>query len=191
MNKYLNRDSEERLISIGNKRYYLTMILTVVWIILTLGSWGAFMMYGDRSFTLISNYIPLILCVFPFFPFSAHKILFSKTFYATVHYTVNDTQFQQLKNAYVKDRPDTVDVLQVKFKNDDGKVFTISYPKKNDIIEGIHYRKGDRVFFVRGLKYPLEVPITDKTERTCPRCGRTVEVNSMVCKRCKFDYSDI
>ncbi len=137
----------------------------------------------------IANYIPLVLCVIPFF--FTYKILSSKTFYATVNYTIDSTQFQQLKEAYVRDRPETVEVLEVRFKKDDEKEFTIQYKKKNYVMDGIHYDSGDRVLFVRGLKYPIEIPITAAIERTCPVCGRTLESQKMICKRCNFDFSDL
>ena len=125
----------------------------------------------------------------PFFPLGAHKVLFPKTFYATVDHRVDYTQFQQLKEAYVHDRPETVEALSVKFKRDDGKRFSVSFPKKNDVQEGIHYDTGDRVLFVRGLKYPVKLVSTVEVERTCPQCGRTIESKDTSCRRCGFNYS--
>ena len=58
-------------------------------------------------------------------------------------------------------------------------------------MDGIHYDSGDRVFFVRGLNYPIALPITDAIERTCPMCGRTIEAGDMACQRCKFDFRDL
>ena len=191
MNEYLDKSTESKLISIGNKKYYRTAMLTIGYIALVIVFWLFFMIFFNRSFELIINYIPLFICILPFFPFLVHKTLFSKTFYATVNYTVNSTQFQQLKEAYVRERPETVDVLEIKFKKDDGKEFAIIYRKKNDITNGIHYESGDRVLFVRGLKYPFKFPINNTAERTCSICGRTVDIKSMTCKRCKFDYSEL
>ena len=147
------------------------------------------MILGCHSFLFIANYVPLVLCALPCF--FTWKTLSSKTFYATVNYTVNSTQFQQLKEAYVHDRPETVDVLEVRFKKDDGKEFTTQYKRKNYVMDGIHYDSGDRVLFVRGLKYPIVLPITGAIERTCPVCGRTLEAQKMTCKRCNFDFSDL
>ena len=189
MNEYLDEKIEQKLIDIGNKRYYRAMIFTIAWILIVIVSWVLFMLFGSKSFSLTKNYAPLILCVIPFF--FTLKILLSKTFYATVNYTVDSTQFQQLKEAYVRYRPETVEVLEVKFKKDDGKEFTIHYKKKNYVMDGIHYDSGDRVLFVRGLKYPLELPLTDEKERTCPVCGRTIESKNTVCKRCDFDFFNL
>ena len=189
MNEYLNKKIEQKLIDIGNKRYYQVMLLTIAWSILVVIFWLLFMILGSHSFLFVANYVPLVLCALPCF--FTWKTLSSKTFYATVNYTVNSTQFQQLKEAYVRDRPDTVDVLEVRFKKDDGKEFTTQYKRKNYVMDGIHYDSGDRVLFVRGLKYPIVLPITDTIERTCPVCGRTLEAQQMTCKRCNFDFSDL
>ena len=191
MNEYLDKNTEDRLVAIANKRYYRVLLLSICWIVVLLFCWFAFMIFGERSFSLIANYIPLIFLVIPFFPFSAHKVIFSKTFYATVDHKVSYTQFQQLKEAYVSGRPDTVEALSIKFRSDDGKEFSLIYKKKNYVMDGIHYGEGDRVLFVRGLKYPFKLPITDAVERTCPVCGRTVGISQRVCAKCKFDYSKV
>lgn len=189
MNEHLDRSTEARLIAIGNKRYYKAVTFTIVWSVIIGTFWLAFMLLGNRSFTLIANYLPLLLCFFPFF--FTYKTLFSKTFYATVDHKTDYTQFQQLKEAYVHNRFDTVEALSVKFKKDNGKDLTIVYKKKNYVLEGIHYNDSDRVLFVRGLKYPIKFPITDTEERTCPICGRTIHIGYAECPRCKFDYSEL
>ena len=189
MNEYLDKKTESRLIALGNKKYYRTLALTVGWIALVVVLWLAVMLVSELSFATLPYYIPLVLCALPFFPFSAHKVLFQKTFYATVDYTVNTTQFQQLKEAYVHDRPDTVEVLEVKFKKDDGKLLNLVWRKKSYVMEGLHYNSGDRVIFVRGLKYPFKFPADASVERTCAVCGRTVGIGDRVCKRCGFDLA--
>ena len=191
MNGYLDKNTESRLVAIANKRYYRVALLSAGWIFAVLFGWLAFMIFGTRSFSLVPNYIPLLLLIVPFFPFSAHKVILSKTFYATVDHKVSYTQFQQLKEAYVSGRPDTVEALSVKFRSDDGKEFSVIYKKKNYVMDGIHYEEGDRVLFVRGLKYPFKFPITDEVERTCPVCGRTIAIEQRVCGKCNFDYSKV
>ena len=185
----LDPSAERRLIAMGNKKYYRVLILTTLWSVAVVACWLAVMLGGQYSFARIPAYLPLLLCVLPFFPLGAHKILFAKTFYATVDHRVDYTQFQQLKEAYVHDRPETVEALSVKFKGDDGKQFSISFPKKHNVAEGIHYASGDRVLFVRGLSYPVKLISSADTERTCPVCGRTVEAGDTSCRRCGFDDS--
>ena len=191
MNEHLDSSIEAKLLAIGNKRYHKAMILTWAWIAVVIVGWLFWMIWKSRAFSLVPNYLPLILCALPFFPFRAHKILFAKTFYATIDHTVNDTQFQQLKEAYFKNRPDTKDVFILKLKKDNGALTTLTYEKKNDIMDGLHYTEGMRVLLVRGLNYPIPLPITDTTKRTCPRCGRTVDVGETTCSRCQFDYSQL
>ena len=96
MNEYLDKSTESKLISIGNKKYYRTAMLTIGYIALVIVFWLFFMIFFNRSFELIINYIPLFICILPFFPFLVHKTLFSKTFYATVNYTVNQVDLTRM-----------------------------------------------------------------------------------------------
>lgn len=187
MNRYLDKEDEIKLVSLGNKRYYKILTLTVAWITLVLGSFVYFMLIRRRNFLDLRNYIILVLCILPFFPFNAHKILFSKSFYATVSYTVHSTQFESLKRASGIQRPERVAVLEVVYKKDNDEEFTIAYKKNNYLMEGLHYQEGDRVFFARGLKYPVKFPIQNNQEYTCPVCGKTINDGNMICTRCHLN----
>ena len=191
MNKYLDKNTERKLISLGNKRFYKVLALTVAWIVFVIAGFIMFVINEERSFADLHNYIILLLCILPFFPFGAHKTLFSKTFYATVAYTVNETQFDTLRQAYVSNRPEVVNVLEVTYEKDNGKKLTLAYKKDKYLVEGLHYDEGDRVFFARGLKYPMEFPLPEGKEFKCPVCGRTVNPDEKVCSRCKTDFVDL
>ena len=191
MKEYLDKNTERKLIALGNKRFYRVLVLTVAWILFVIIGFITFVLNEGRSFTDAQNYVILLFCVLPFFPFSVHKTLFSKTFYATVSYTVNETQFDTLRQAYVSNRPEVVNVLEVTYIKDDGKRFTRVYKKDKYLMEGLHYDEGDRVIFIRGLKYPMEFPLPEGKEFKCPICGRTVTADSKVCGRCKMDYRDL
>ena len=155
------------------------MVLWIVWIL-----------KSQRSLADIRTYLPLILCAVPFWPFSAHKILFSKSFYATVAYTSNQAQLDTIKKHYSLHYPDLDDMLEVTYRKDDGKKITLVYKKDKYLEEGLHYDEGDRVFFARGLKYPMEFPLPEGKDFKCPFCGRTVTAGSRVCSRCKTDFAD-
>ena len=191
MNKFLDKNTERKLIALGNKRFYRVLALTIAWIVLVIAGFIMFVINEGRSFADLHNYIILLLCILPFFPFSAHKTLFSKTFYATVVYTVNETQFDTLRQAYVSNRPEVINVLEVTYEKDNGKKFALAYKKDKYLVEGLHYDEGDRVFFARGLKYPMEFPLPEGKEFKCPICGRTVTADSKVCGRCKTDFLDL
>lgn len=191
MNKFLDKNTERKLIALGNKRFYRVLALTIAWIVLVIAGFIMFVINEGRSFADLHNYIILLLCILPFFPFSAHKTLFSKTFYATVAYTVNETQFDTLRQAYVSNRPEVINVLEVTYEKDNGKKFALAYKKDKYLVEGLHYDEGDRVFFARGLKYPMEFPLPEGKEFKCPICGRTVTADSKVCGRCKTDFLDL
>ena len=191
MNHRLNSTAEQKLRSLGNKRYYRTLILTVVWVALVLTGFLVFMIVSKRSFADFRNYLILLLCLLPFFPFGAHKILLSQTFYATVSYGVNANQFESLKWAgHNNHRPERVAVLEITFKRDDGKEITIAYKKSTYPGKGFHYAEGDRVLFVRGLKYPYKLPAAEHEKFTCPVCGTTVESEQPVCRGCHLDLSE-
>ena len=186
--KYLDKKTERKLIEKGNKRFYTAWMLSVIWEIIILAWWFTWSINSQRPLDDIRTYIPLIMCVVPFYPFSAHKIFFSKSFYATVAYTVNESQNSSLMHAPIKDRLEVVDVLVVTFKSDSGKKFTVTYKKDKYLVNGLHYDEGDRVFFTRGLKYPMEFPMPKGKDFKCPVCGRTVEAGNKVCSKCGFDF---
>lgn len=186
MNEFLNKKIENKLIALGNKRYKKTLLLTLAWIYLVLVFFVIFIMRTERSFAEIRNYIILLLCVIPFFPFSAHKVLFSKTFYATVAYKVNSLQMKTSGTSKVEKVP----VLEVTFKKDNGEKFTATYKKDIYLMDGLHYVAGDKVYFVRGLKYPFRFPIDTTRDHTCPVCGRTIEAGESTCKRCALNLKE-
>jgi hypothetical protein len=191
MSKYLDKKEENILVSLGNRKYYITLLLTVLWIAFVIVFFVVFMVGTDRSFSDSRNYVILFLCVLPFFPFSVQKVLLSKNFYATVSYAVHTTQFESLKNASGIQRPERVASLEVIYKKDDGKQFTVVYKKTTYPMGGLCFSEGDRVFFARGLKYPFKLPMQENEEYTCPVCGKTIEAGLTVCTRCRSDFSKI
>ena len=191
MKNKLDPKIEARFIALGNKRYYRTLVLTVVWILLVIAAFLVFVISTESSFADLGNYLILILCIIPFFPFSAHKVLLSKSFYASVSHATDNALFDELRKAYVSNRFDVENTRSVTFEKDSGEKFTVSYKIKSYIMDGLHYGEGDRVFFVRGLKYPLKFPITVGKEFTCPVCGHSLSAEDTVCKSCKLDFADI
>ena len=186
MNELLNKKIENRLIVLGNKKYRKTLLLTLAWVYLVLVFFVVFIIRSERSFAEIRNYIVLLLWIVPFFPFSAHKVLFSKTFYATVAYKVNSLQMKTSGTSKVEKVP----VLEVTFKKDNGEKITATYKKDIYLMDGLHYVADDRVYFVRGLKYPFRFPIDTTRDHTCPVCGRTIEAGESTCKRCALNLKE-
>ena len=168
MKNKLDPKIEARFIALGNKRYYRTLVLTVVWILLVIAAFLVFVILTERSFADLGNYLILLFCIVPFFPFSTHKILLSKSFYASVSLATDDALYDELRKAYMSNRFDVENVRSVTFEKDSGENFTVSYKIKSYIMDGLHYEEGDRVFFVRGLKYPLKFPITEGKD--CAGC---------------------
>ena len=190
MKEYLNKNSERKLQELGNRRFYKVLVLTVAWITFVVVGFITFVINDGRSFADIHNYIILVLCILPFFPFSAHEVLFSKTFYATVAYTVSVAQNDSLRKAYVsqKNALEVVNVLEVVYTRDSGEKFTVVYKMDDTLVNDLHFDEGDRVYFVRGLKYPIEFPLPEGKAFKCPVCGRSVQSDSQVCSRCKTNY---
>lgn len=193
MKQYLGKNAESKLTALGNRRFYKALIFTLTWEILLIAVWIAWSVISLMSFGDMRTYLPLALGVIPFYPFKVHKILFSNSFYATVSYTANEAQFDSLKKSYASAKfcPDVVNVLEVTYERDDGKKFTVAYKKDKYLLDGLHYDEGDRVFFVRGLKYPMEFPLPADKDIKCPVCGRTVTADSKTCNRCKIDFSEL
>ena len=191
MSTRLHKSTEAKLISLGRKRHLRILLLTLGWTVFVPVALVITLISTDRSVADPRYYIPLILWVLPFFPFSAHKVLFSKTFYATVSYNVHETQFESLKWSNPRNRPERVDVVEITFRKDEGGEITVAYKKDRFPLKGLHFEDGDRVFFVRGLKYPVEFPLTGKDKITCPVCGTTIETESPVCRGCRLDLTEI
>ena len=191
MKNKLDPKIEARFIALGNKRYYRSLVLTVVWILLVIAAFLVFVILTERSFADLGNYLILILCIIPFFPFSAHKVLLSKSFYASVSHATDNALFDELRKAYVSNRFDVENTRSVTFEKDSGEKFTVSYKIKSYIMDGLHYDEGDRVLFVRGLKYPFKFPLSEGKEFTCPVCGHTGSAEDTVCKSCKLNFADI
>lgn len=192
MNTHFTPTAEAKLTALGNKRYYRTLALTVAWLIFVTAAFVVSMSLGKHSWAEPRGYLVLILWILPFFPFGAHKVLLSKTFYATVSYGVNANQFESLKWAgHANHRPERVAVLEITFKRDDGKEITIAYKKSTYPGKGFHYAEGDRVLFVRGLRFPCKLPCAEAEKFTCPLCGTTMEAEAMVCRSCRTDLSDL
>lgn len=181
---------EKKLTSLGSKRYYHALILTAAWLTLVVAAFAVFVIARSRSFAQPQNYLILLLAILPFFPFGAHKVLRSKTFYATVVYTVNASQFEGLEWAGTRNRPTKVDVLEITFCRDDGKEIAVAYKKHPYPGKGLHYADGDRVLFIRGLKYPYKLTAAPGEKRTCPLCGATLEAEESACKGCGADLSE-
>ena len=186
MNEFLNKKIENKLIALGNKRYKKTLLLTLAWIYLVLVFFVLFIIRSERSFAEIRNYIVLLLAIIPFVPFGAHKVLFAKTFYATVCYKINS---QHLKISGTS-KTEKIPVLEITYKKDNGKKFTVAYKMDIFLMDGLHYVADDRVFFVRGLKYPFKFPVNNEKDYTCPVCGRTVYAGETTCKRCDLNLKE-
>ena len=189
MNTYFHPIVESKLISLGNRRYYRFLVPTLAWIVLVVAAFAVYMIAFQRSLAKPQGYAILISALIPFFPFGAHKVLLSKTFYATVSYNVNATQFEGLEWAGTRNRPTKVDVLEITCKRDDGKEIRVTFKKERFPGKGLHYSEGDRVLFVRGLKFPYKFPTAPGEKFTCPVCGTTVETEQPICRRCGADFN--
>ena len=149
MKNKLDPKIEARFIALGNKRYYRTLVLTAVWILLVIAAFLVFVISTERSFADLGNYLILLLCIIPFFPFSAHKILLSKSFYASVSLATDDALYDELRKAYMSNRFDVENVRSVTFQKDSGEKFTVSYKIKSYIM--VHSRLNDAQFARRSV----------------------------------------
>ena len=82
MKPYFDQETERKLLQLGRKKYVKTLTLTILWCVLVLGAWIAYIVYSGRSWNSPSVFAYPLLCLLPFFPFRVQKILFSKTFMA-------------------------------------------------------------------------------------------------------------
>ena len=57
MNEYLNKKVENKLISLGNKRYRKTLILTLAWIYLVIVFFVLFIIFGSFLIMMSSSFL--------------------------------------------------------------------------------------------------------------------------------------
>lgn len=191
MKEYFDKDIENKLTALGNKKYCKALILTIAWIGLMMTAWIFFTIKSERSFDDPSNFIYPLLCVLPFFPFKVQSILMTKTFYATVASAKFSSKYKTVTGPMTWTQTKELEVLaaEVLFKGDNGEKYTVTYKEASVLANDIYYKQGDRVLVIRGLKYPVKYPIPDTEEYICPVCGNFIKVGKKSCGWCKADFS--
>ena len=61
MKEYLDKNTERKLIALGNKRFYRVLALTIAWIAFVIIGFITFVINEERSFADLHNYIILLL----------------------------------------------------------------------------------------------------------------------------------
>ncbi len=192
MKEHLSPETERKLISLGNRKYFRALFLTVGWIMLMIVLWIITALKWNRSFTSPSNFVYPVLCVLPFFPFKVYKILMTKTFYGNVASAKFSNAYKTTTGPITWNQAKELDILtaDVVFMGENGAKFAVTYKEESVLAHELYYKQGDRVLVIRGLKYPVKVPIPETEEHICPVCGNFIKVGKKRCQWCKSDFSD-
>ncbi len=192
MNERLSPKTERRLIALGNRKYCTALILTVGWIVLMLALWVLSDLYWGRPFLSAYNLAFPALCILPFFPFKVQRILRMKTFYGEVVSAKFSTVYKSpigLPSVWSTKELDLPAGTFV-FRGKNGMEYAATYTKDSVLAHELYYKQGDRVFVIRGLKYPVKIPIPEAQEYLCPACGNFIKPGKRRCAWCRSDFSE-
>ena len=138
-----------------------------------------------------SNFIYPLLCILPFYPFKAHKTLFTKTFYGKVETAKFQNKYKTTTGPVTWNQAKELEILaaEVVFKGDKGEKYTVTYKESSVLANDIYYKPRGRVLVIKGLKYPVKYPIPEAEEYICPVCGNYIKPGKRVCGWCKADFT--
>ena len=187
MRPKLDPITEMKLRSLGNRRFAFVLTLTLLWFVVVIMGWIMLSSLFNRSTWSPSTMLTLILLVFPFWPCKAYRVLFAKTFYATVTSVKNTDHFfgPVMYFDFYEKRDRRCQIASVvRFLGDDKEHHSQLYVDDAVTTSRCFYREGDRVFVIRGLRFPVQVPIPAEGEVLCPKCGCVLKNGKRRCMRC-------
>ena len=190
MKPYFDQETERKLLQLGRKKFVKTLTLTILWCVMVLGAWIAYIVYSGRSWNSPSVFAYPLLCLLPFFPFRVQKILFSKNFYGTVESARLVPSHKAISGPITYSQAKELEIMtaEVVFRGDHGEKRAVTYTEASVLAKDLYYRKDDRVLVIRGLKYPVKYPIPETEEYICPVCGNFIKPGKRSCRWCRTDF---
>jgi len=183
--------TEEKLRALSGRTVLRAALLTGLWDLFILGLWIGYALSQGRSLFEPTSALVALLMLLPFWPFHAHKVLFGKTYYATVKAAkVRDVYKTSMvgfggRGFRSGGRINMTQVCTLTLSTDDGDMEWLEVYGKNAVYG--YYRAGDRVLKVKGLPYPVKCPISREAEFLCPRCGNYVSAGARRCSWCRAE----
>ena len=190
MKERLDKRTEDKLIQIGRKKYITAIVLTALWFVLVIFAWIYLTDKFNRSLTEPSSFVYPLLLVLPFYPFRVYEIFKTKTFYGEITTAKYGRRVRATGDFMTWKQANSMEeqFAEIVVMGDSGKSFTTKLTKGSILHDEIFYKPGDRVFVVRGLKYPIKCPIPTDEEYICPSCGNFVQAGRRRCSWCKTDW---
>ncbi len=186
----LHPREERKLRALGRRKLIKAWILTILWYAAVMGGWAYITVRFNRSITHPGSFIFLFLLALPIYPLKIYRVLFAKSFYATV----GEVKFSEAVKLVVgrvtirQARNLEYEIVSVTFHGDNGEKQTITYKEANVRADNCYYKFGDRVLVLPGLKYPVKVPIPEKERMLCPVCGVFMKKGERRCSWCKANF---
>ena len=192
MTDRLDPNTERKLLRLGNKKYFKTLALTILWCVGVLSAGAVWAILSERPINSPSNFIFPLLCILPFYPLKVHKLLRTRTFYGKVESAKYSSQYKTTTGPITWNQAKELEFLtaDVVFKGNHGEKFVVTYKESSVLSKDIYYKQDDRVLVIRGLKYPVKLPIPDDAEYICPVCGNFIKPGEKRCQWCRSDFSD-
>ncbi|MBP3368307.1 MAG: hypothetical protein J6L71_02625 [Clostridia bacterium] len=190
MKERLDKRTEDKLIQIGRKKYITAIVLTTLWFVLVIFAWIYLTDKFNRSLTEPSSFVYPLLLVLPFYPFRVYELFKTKTFYGEITTAKYGRRVRATGDFMTWKQANSMEeqFAEIVVMGDSGKSFATKYKKGSILHDEIFYKPGDRVFVVRGLKYPIKCPIPKDEEYICPSCGNFVHAGRRRCSWCKTDW---
>ncbi|MBQ7923341.1 MAG: hypothetical protein IJ325_12345 [Clostridia bacterium] len=185
----LDKNTERKLIALGKRQYYKVLLLTSLWIVGVIAAWYAYAVTRERPLTHPTSFIFPLLIILPFFPFHAHRVLLSKTFYGRVMSAKYRMKRKLILLSYAEMRNPEYLTADVVFVGRNGEKVETNYKLASILADRIYYKPDDYILSIRGLKYPIKCPIPENREHICPLCGSFIKVGKRRCSWCRADFS--
>ncbi len=189
----LHPREERKLKALCRRKLIKAWGFTVLWYAAVIAGWAYITVTMNRPVLDPGLIVYLALFILPFYPFRVHRTLFSKSFYANVGAVKYADDLKLVQGAVMRGgrtiaRAYEREVLSVTFHGDNGDKITVLYNEHNVRADGGYYKFGDRVLVLKGLKYPVKVPLPEDERMICPVCGLFIPKGERHCSWCNADF---
>lgn len=183
-----NLSNEEKGLYILSRRIVKkNIIITSVWSAICLFMWiTSIILFPFDKLISISVFI-LIVLLLPLRMLKVDKVLFDSSYRATVtdvDYITENNTVLVISFRTIRDNSDIVKA-KVTCIREDGKKEVLIFEERKVMENDIYYKPGDTVLKLKGLKFPIKLPIDPRSRMLCPKCGSWVHPGACECGYCR------
>ena len=178
---------EKALCALSQRIVRKNVIITSVWSAICLSLWiTSIILFPLDKLISISVFI-LIVLLLPLKLLKVDKVLLDSTYRATVIGTDYITESNTVLVISFRTVRDNSDIVKAKItcKREDGKEKVFIFDERKVMENDIYYKPGDTILKLKGLKYPVKLPIDESSKMLCPKCGSWVYPDIGECGYCR------